>query len=177
MLSVEGETVDFLRYMRKSSYYHTKENPSIIDRLKSKWYGYRFSKLSLELGFSIGRDVFGYGLVIPHYGTIVVNSGVRAGNYCVLHTSTCIGGANKIIGDGLYLASGAKIMGDVNIGNGVSVAAGSLVNKSCGNNLLLAGMPAIPIKENYPLWYDRDGDKFRRRVQYIEELKKIFLSS
>lgn len=160
-----GETVDFLRYMRKSSYYHTKENSSIVDRVKSEWYGYRFSKLSLELGFSIGRDVLGYGLVIPHYGTIVVNSGVRAGNYCVLHTSTCIGGANKIIGDGLYLASGAKIMRDVNIGNGVSVAAGSLVNKSCGNNLLLAGMPAKPIKENYPLWYDRDGDKFRRRVQ------------
>ena len=76
-----------------------------------------------------------------------------------------------------YLASGAKIMGDVNMGNGVSVAAGSLVNKSCGNNLLLAGMPAKPIEENYPLWYDRDGDKFRRRVQYIEELKKIFYTS
>ena len=51
---------------------------------------------------------FGYGLVIPHYGTIVVNGGVRAGNYCVLHTSTCIGGSDKVIGGGLYLAAGAK---------------------------------------------------------------------
>lgn len=114
---------------------------------------------------------FGYGLVIPHYGTIVVNSGVRAGNYCVLHTSTCIGGANKIIGDGLYLASGAKIMGDVNLGNGVSVAAGSLVNKSYGDNVLIAGMPGIVVRDNYPIWYQRDGLKYEKRVEKIEELK------
>ena len=34
----------------------------------------------------------GYGAVIPHYGTIVVNGDARLGNYCVLHTSTCIAG-------------------------------------------------------------------------------------
>lgn len=170
-IPVNGKIIEFLRYMRKSSYYHTKENPSIIDRVKSKWYGYRFSKISLKLGFSIGRDVFGYGLVIPHYGTIVVNNGVRAGNYCVLHTSTCIGGANKTIGDGLYLASGAKIMGDVNLGNGVSVAAGSLVNKSYGDNVLIAGMPGIVVRDNYPIWYQRDGLKYEKRVEKIEELK------
>lgn len=51
-------------------------------------------------------------------------------------------GANKIIGDALYLASGAKIMGNINLGNGISVASGSLVNKSFADHELLGGMPA-----------------------------------
>lgn len=56
--------------------------------------------MGIKLGFSIGYDVFGYGLHIPHYGTIVVNGICKIGNYAVLHTSTCIGGAGKVIGDG-----------------------------------------------------------------------------
>lgn len=42
----------------------------------------------MKLGFSIGCNVFGYRLVIPHYGTIVVNNEVRAGiilSYIPLH--------------------------------------------------------------------------------------------
>ena len=52
------------------------------------YYKYRFRKLGMKLGFTISENVFGYGLVIPHYGTIVVGSGNRVGNYAVLHTST-----------------------------------------------------------------------------------------
>lgn len=59
----------------------------------------------MKLGFTIAENVFGYGLVIPHYGTIVVGSGNRIGNYAVLHTSTCITAGKKNIGDGLYLST------------------------------------------------------------------------
>ena len=62
-------------------------------------------------------------------------------------------------------------MGDVNLGNGVSVAAGSLVNKSYGDNVLIAGMPGIVVKDHYPIWYQRDGLKYEKRVEKIEELK------
>lgn len=169
------QILNFLKYMRKTCYYHSVKKTSICKLLLAKWYGYRYSKLSIKLGFSIGPNVFGYGLLIPHYGTIVVNSEVRAGNFCVLHTSTCIGGANKIIGDALYLASGAKIMGNINLGNGISVASGSLVNKSFADHELLGGMPAKVLVENYPFWYQRDGEKYIQRVKQIEILKKVML--
>lgn len=126
----------------------------------------------MRLGFTIGYNVFGYGLVIPHYGTIVVNAGVRAGKFCVLHTSTCIGGGNKVIGDGLYLSAGAKIMGDLSLGEGVSITSNSLVNKSVGCNVLLAGCPAIVRREGYPFWWERDGEKYLKRVAVVENLKK-----
>lgn len=145
---------------------------SLSDKILGAYYSYRFRCLSQHFGFSIGWNVFGYGLVIPHYGTIVVNSGVKAGSYCVLHTSTCIGGSRKTIGNGLYLASGAKIMGNLTLGNGVSIAANSLVNKSFGDNVLLTGMPATIKKRDYPDWYQRDGEKYSKRVMACERLRE-----
>ena len=44
----------------------------------------RFFRFSRKLGFSIGYDACDYGLVIPHYGTIVVGNTYRIG-----HTQHC----------------------------------------------------------------------------------------
>ncbi len=137
------------------------------------YYKYKYRKLGVKLGFSIGCDVFGWGLVIPHYGTIVVGNSNRIGNYTVLHTSTCITDNDKIIGDGLYLSTGAKITSNIILGNNVSVGANSVANKSYGDNILIAGVPAKEIKVS-EAWYDRDGEKYSNRVKRIEELRKSF---
>lgn len=140
--------------------------------IKYLYHRIRFRKLGLKLGFSIGYNSFGYGLLIPHYGTVVVNGGIRAGNYCVLHTSTCIGGSDKQIGDGLYLSSGALIMGkNIILGDNISISANSLVNISfLESNVLLAGSPAKKKKASLA-WYERDGDQFHARIKTIEKLK------
>lgn len=165
--------LDYLRYMRKVSYYKSKKCRRLsFDYLRCLYAGYKYRNLGLKLGFSIGYDVFGYGLLIPHYGTIVVNSNVRVGNYAVLHTCTCIGGSNKIMGDGLYLSTGSQIMGNLTLGNNVSVSAHSLVNKSFGDNVLLVGSPALVKVENYSSWYDRYGDIYKQRVLKVEKLKR-----
>lgn len=156
--------------MRVYSYYKNIENPNIIQKLKTSYYHYKYSKLSHKLNFSIGSDVFGYGLVIPHYGTIVINSSARVGNYAVVHTCTNIAG-KKIIGNALYLATGSQIVGNITIGDNVSIAANSLVNKDCKSNTLVGGVPARVLKENYPAWYERDGKTFEDRVNRVEKLR------
>lgn len=141
--------------------------------MRAAYHKWNFQRLGIKLGFSIGPNVFDYGLSIPHYGTIVINSDARVGRYCVLHTSTCIGGAQKTIGNGLYLSSGALIMGgEVILGDNVSVASNSLVNKSFEvSNILLVGTPAVVKTTTLP-WYERDGEEFKRRVARIEQLKQ-----
>ena len=116
--------------------------------------------------------MFGYGLTIPHYGTIVVGGGSIVGNYAVLQSSTCISGNKKHIGDGFYLSTGAKITSGRELGDNVSVAANSVVSKSfpSSNNILLAGVPAT-IKSNSVAWYVRDGAKWEERVKKCEELR------
>lgn len=113
----------------------------------------KFKKLSIRLGFSIPRNVFGPGLAIVHYGTIVINENVRIGKNCRIHACTNIGasgGESKApqIGDNVYIGPGAIIYGDIRIGNGIAIGANATVNKSFEeNNIMIAGTPAKKIKE------------------------------
>ena len=137
-------------------------------------YRVRFSHLGMKLGFSIGPDCFGYGLVIPHYGTIVVGGSNRIGNYAVLHTSTCISDNGKQIGDALYLSTGVKMTSKLLLGNNISIGGNSVVNKSFEkDSIMIAGAPARYIKDALP-WYIRDGESFLDRVNKVENLKKQF---
>lgn len=165
-----GKTKEYLRLMRYSNYYSNQKG--IVNRIISKIVDFKYYKLGLELGFSISPVSFGYGLVIPHHGTIVVNGDCIFGNYCVLHTSTCIAGGEKTFGDGLYLSAGAKITGKGEYGDAISIAANSVVKYPSPSHCLLAGMPAEIKKTDYPFWYERDGERFQHRVLKVKELKK-----
>lgn len=158
----------YLRIMRLLSYYENGKKNKFLYILALR----KFRKLGVKLGFSIGWNCLGYGVVIPHYGTIVIGPSNRIGNYSVIHTSTCISDNGKDIGDGLYLSTGAKITSKVQLGRNISVGANSLVNKSyLGNNALIGGVPAIYLKAK-DAWYSQDLQKYGERVKLIEELKK-----
>ncbi len=132
---------------------------------------YQLKRLGIKLGFSISRDVFDYGLVIPHYGTVVVGSGNSIGRYAVLHTATCITTGKKIIGDGFYLSTGAKVLKDVQIANNVSVGCNAVVYGDVESpDSFVAGNPASIIKHSQA-WYIRDGEEYNRRVAACEDLK------
>lgn len=164
--------MEFLKAMRKVQYYS-------YNRKELCWVGeilllinkLKFFRLSRKLGFSIGYDVFEYGLVIPHYGTIVVGNTNRIGPYAVLHTSTCITDTGRKIGKALSLSTGAKITGGEVLGDNVVIAANSVVTKSFSeDNVLLVGMPAVK-KSDLPDWYSSLKGESKRRVDAVENLK------
>lgn len=159
--------IEFLRALRYEEYYHNLNKKGLCRAINLL----RLQRLGVKLGFSIPINVFGYGLVIPHYGTIVVGAGNKIGNYAVLHTSTCITAGAKHIGDALYLSTGAKVLNDISLGDGVSISANSVVNKSVSmSNVLLVGCPAIVKKDSVP-WYIRDGEEYEKRVSWVKTLK------
>lgn len=114
----------------------------------------------MKLGFSIPINVFGPGLSIPHYGTIVVNSNARIGANCRLHVGVNIGASGGSIkapclGDNVYIGPGAIIFGDIQIADNVTIGANATVNRSCGQaNVVLAGSPANIVKYDMPSWVD-----------------------
>lgn len=69
--------MEFLKAMRKVQYYSQLPKWGILLIINKT----RFFRLSRKLGFSIGYDACDYGLVIPHYGTIVVGNTNRIGPY------------------------------------------------------------------------------------------------
>lgn len=157
----------YLRLMRKTDYYRS------IGSKRWLYYSWLYNRLGIRLGFTISYRAFGYGLVIPHYGTIVVGEQNKVGNYAVLFTSTCITGKQRTIGNGLYLSTGTKITTGGDLGNNVSIAANSVVTKPFphNDNVLLAGMPAKVKSDSNP-WYIRDGIMWENRVAQCEELRK-----
>ncbi|MEZ9923365.1 serine O-acetyltransferase [Vibrio breoganii] len=134
----------FQRLMRKLEYL-VNCNGNIAKKLLCQ---YRYRRLSKKLGFTIPINVFGPGLSIAHQGTIVVNEGASVGANCRLHVCTNIGTAagekNSApkLGNNCYIGPGAKLFGNIEIGNNVAIGANAVVNKSFGDNVTIAGIPA-----------------------------------
>lgn len=161
-----GSILRYLKHLRCCEYY------MYHNKILYYYHLLNYRRLGRNLGFSIGFNTLGYGVVIPHFGTIVVGSPARIGNYCVLHTSTCITGNKKLIGDGFYLSTGAKITSPILLGDNISVGANSVVNKDFPKgNAMIAGAPAREIKPMTP-WWRRDGEYYSSLHDACEKLRE-----
>ena len=151
----------FLFLLRLCEFFGNKEG---VLRIIYWCLKYQKRRVGLRLGFTIPEGVFGCGLQLPHYGTIVVNAKARVGKNCRLHACTNIGasgGSSKApqIGDNVYIAPGVKIYGDITIANNTTFAANAAIGESIlEEGYLVGGVPAKVIKP-----YDN---------RYILKLKK-----
>ena len=144
---IGDEIWKFQILLRKCEYY-TNCKSGTINKILFYYHKLRFKKASIKLGFTIPLNVFGQGLSIAHYGTIVVNENAKIGQNCRIHEGVTIGatGGNPKaakIGDNVFIGSGAKIIGDITIGNNTAIGANAVVVKSYEeNNITLVGLPA-----------------------------------
>lgn len=136
--------IRFVRRMRKIEYLTNCRSKNPLFRFYCGWLSFVNDKLALKLGFTIPINVFGPGLCIVHYGTIVVNNQSRVGKNCRMHPGTCLGDHRGVpmLGDNVYLGPGCKLFGPITIGNNVSIGANAVVTKSFPDNVTIAGIPA-----------------------------------
>jgi len=113
---------------------------------------WRLREHGIRLGFTIPPNVFGPGLSIAHWGTIVVNENCRVGARCRIHPGVCLGWTASgvpVLGDDCYLGPGAKVFGGVILGDRTIVGANAVVNRSFpGGSVTLVGVPAQPSRES-----------------------------
>lgn len=137
----------FQKLMRKLEYYVNCKNKGIY-KLYILYLKYRYRLISLKLNFSIPINIFGPGLSIVHYGTIIINYTTKIGANCRMHACVNIGASGgeiqgPILGDNVYIAPGAKIFGNIKIPNNTAIGANAVVNKSFEKeNTIIAGIPA-----------------------------------
>ena len=143
----------FQRCMRRLEYQQNCKKGRLA-KLVEVLLTLRFRQISTTLGFSIAPNTFGPGLAIMHRGTIVVNSHARIGANCRILEGVNIGAtggsnASPQIGNNVFIASGAKLFGDIRIADGVSIGANAVVVKSFDEpNITVGGVPAKKISEN-----------------------------
>lgn len=141
--------------LRRTEYFANQQGiKSLLYRplyILTKFY---LHNIKLKLGFSIPINVFGPGLSIPHYGTIVVATRASVGKNCRLHEGVTIGATNgsncaATIGNNVFIASGVKIIGEVTIADDVAIGANAVVVKSIEEpGTTWGGVPAKKISDN-----------------------------
>lgn len=137
-----NDILRFQRRMRITEYYSVQ--PGWWNRLRYYLNFGIYLRQSKKLGFTIPINVIGKGLCIVHYGTIVISPKARIGEFFRVHPGTCVGeyhGAPQI-GDYVYLGPGAKVFGQIDIGNFVSIGANAVVQKSVDSCSVVVGVPA-----------------------------------
>ena len=145
------EIYKYLKALRKAEY-HYNNRKNIIHKIMYFFARRRKNKLGRTLGIEMWENSFDCGLKIWHSGNIVINGKSRVGKNCILHGNNCIGNSGLSsecprIGDNVRLGFGATIIGNVEIANNVTVAAGAVVINSClQENAILAGVPAKCVK-------------------------------
>jgi serine O-acetyltransferase len=106
-------------------------------------------------GISIPPDCrIGPGLYIGHFGQIILNPQVVIGRNCNLSQGVTIGEARRgdeygspRLGDRVYVAPGAKIIGPIRLGDGTAVGANAVVTRDSEPNAVLVGVPAAPVSD------------------------------
>lgn len=109
---------------------------------------------ALLCGAVIGKGArFGSGFVILHSVGIVINTRVRGGKNIYLESGVVIGETKRgcpVLGDNIFIGSGAKIVGDIYIGDNVTIGANAVVVKSVKSNTVVGGVPAQIIRKKTP---------------------------
>jgi serine O-acetyltransferase len=137
----------FQRLLRKVEYY-TNCKPGLMYKPYLFYLKFKFNQYKLLLGFTIPPNVFGPGLCIAHYGTIIVHNNARLGANIRINADVVIGENNgednvPMIGNSVVIEPGAKIFGKITIADGIHIGANSVVNKSFNEpNVVIVGAPA-----------------------------------
>jgi serine O-acetyltransferase len=147
------EVWKFERLLRKVEYYKNCRNAWLY-RPYYLFLLNRFHRMSVRMGYHIPPNVFGPGLSIMHWGSLIVSSYARVGENCRVHNNVHIGSAannsRKVpkIGNNVFIGPGARIFGDIEIADGIAIGANAVVNRSfLEPHITIAGIPAQKVSD------------------------------
>ena len=95
----------------------------------------------------------GYGFFIDHGMGVVIGETAEIGDYVTLFQGVTLGGTGKekgkrhpTLGSHVVVGSGAKVLGNIRIGDSVKIGANSVVLRSVPSNSTVTGIPGRIVK-------------------------------
>jgi len=113
---------------------------------------YKFAETCLGVSLQPGANI-GPGLYIGHVGAIRINFKVIAGRNLSIGPGVIVGSIGfghkevPVLGDNVYIGTGAKVLGKIKIGNNVKIGANAVVIKDVPDNATAVGVPAKTIEK------------------------------
>ncbi|MDR1805628.1 MAG: serine O-acetyltransferase [Clostridium sp.] len=117
----------------------------------ARWYSQRTVRrtgIEIHPAAQIGRRVF-----IDHGAGVVIGETAIVGDDVTLYQGVTLGGTGKqsgkrhpTIGNGVFIGSGAKLLGNFTVGDGAKIAAGAVVLEDVPENATAVGVPARVVR-------------------------------
>jgi serine O-acetyltransferase len=124
--------------------------PPLLRKLFSLLYKVLFKFVQILTGIELPCEVpVGTGFVIEHSGGIVVSGFASFGAHCRIRNGVVIGLARvedpcaPQFGNHVDVGAGAKVLGNIRIGNNVLIGANAVVITDVPDNCIAVGVPAI----------------------------------
>ena len=121
-----------------------------VARLVSQWSRF-WTGIEIHPGAKIGRR-----FVIDHGMGIVIGETAEIGDDCLIYHGVTLGGTGKdkgkrhpTLGNNVMVGAGATLLGNINVGDDVKVAAGSVVVHDVPSCTTVAGVPAKVVREGH----------------------------
>jgi serine O-acetyltransferase len=124
-------------------------NPFILIRIPLKivyFFAYMFSEVVMEMCLD-PQATIGGGLYIAHIGGVHINPQAIIGSNCDIAHRVTIGASAMgrkgapILGDRVYIGTGATLVGKIKVGNGAKIAANTLVMSNIPDGATVMGVP------------------------------------
>lgn len=124
-------------------------NPFFLIRIPLKLLyllAYMFSEVVMEMCLD-PQATIGGGLYIAHIGGIHINPQAIIGSNCDIAHRVTIGASamgrqgSPVVGDRVYIGTGATLVGKIKIGNGARIAANTLVMSNIPEGATVMGVP------------------------------------
>lgn len=119
-------------------------------RIWGKYYRHKLKKLENVTGISLEYNAsIGDGLIIGHWGRIVINGSVKFGNQFFVTHGVTIGrdirgkrAGVPTFGDRVCIRANSTVVGKVHIGSDVLIAPNTFVNFDVPDHSVVVGNPA-----------------------------------
>ncbi len=92
--------------------------------------------------------VMGKGIFIDHGMGVVIGETAIVGDYALIYQGVTLGGTGKesgkrhpTLGENVVVGAGAKVLGNIQIGNSVRIGAGSVVLRDVPSDCTVVGVP------------------------------------
>ena len=150
---VHDEIWRFEILLRKTEFYVNCKK-TFVGKIFGKVLQFLYYKKRLKYNTYIPLNVFGPGLSIAHFGSIIVNGNAKVGENCRIQDSVTIGATNgesdaPVKGYNDFIGSGARIIGKVNIASDIAIGANAVVVKDFNKSgITIGGVPAKKISDN-----------------------------
>lgn len=147
LLSCQGlQSTLLYRVNRLARAYRAQRRHRVFTRAVSLLYPFMARVNDIVTGISIAPSTeIGTGLYIAHFGGVIIVAD-RIGENCNIGHGVTIGGDGRtaprpVVGDRVLLATGAKILGAITVGDDSVVGANTVLTRSVPDRSVVRGNP------------------------------------